>query len=79
MGTWVKANPPEAAARLAPLWKIEPEVILRANAQRSYRVEAVTRAGLSEQQTIADAFRAEGLLPRAVDASGLGIWTPQAR
>ncbi|SDA22379.1 sulfonate transport system substrate-binding protein [Methylobacterium sp. UNC378MF] len=78
-GNWVKANPAEAAARLAPLWKIEPEVILRANERRSYRVEAVTRAGLSEQQKIADAFRAEGLLPRAVDTSTLGIWAPQGR
>ncbi|XYD10758.1 aliphatic sulfonate ABC transporter substrate-binding protein [Methylobacterium sp. NMS12] len=78
-GNWVKANPAEAAARLAPLWKIEPEVVLRANARRSYRVEPVTRAGLSEQQKIADAFRAEGLLPRAVDTAALGIWTPPGR
>jgi sulfonate transport system substrate-binding protein len=78
-GAWVKAQPDEAAARLALLWKIEPEVILRANARRSYRVEPVTRAGLSEQQTIADTFRAEGLLPRPVDASALAIWEPPAR
>ncbi|MCJ2092980.1 aliphatic sulfonate ABC transporter substrate-binding protein [Methylobacterium sp. J-072] len=78
-GAWVKAQPAEAAALLAPLWKIEPEVILRANARRSYRVEPVTRAGLSEQQKIADAFKAEGLLPRPVDASALGIWAPPAR
>ena len=78
-GAWVKANPDEAAARLAPLWKIEPDVIRLANGRRSYRVEPVVRAGLSEQQTIADAFRAEGLLPRAVDTAGLGIWQPAAR
>ncbi|SFM45390.1 aliphatic sulfonate ABC transporter substrate-binding protein [Methylobacterium pseudosasicola] len=78
-GAWVKAQPGEAAALLAPLWKIEPDVILRANARRSYRVEPVTRAGLSEQQKIADAFKAEGLLPRPVDASALGIWEPPAR
>ncbi|MCJ2139885.1 aliphatic sulfonate ABC transporter substrate-binding protein [Methylobacterium sp. E-066] len=78
-GAWVKAQPAEAAARLAPLWKIEPDVILRANARRSYRVEPVTRAGLSEQQKIADAFKTEGLLPRPVDASALGIWAPPAR
>ncbi|MCJ2121928.1 aliphatic sulfonate ABC transporter substrate-binding protein [Methylobacterium sp. J-077] len=78
-GAWVKAQPADAAALLAPFWKIEPEVILRANARRSYRVEPVTRAALSEQQTIADAFRAEGLLPRPVDASALGIWEPPAR
>ena len=78
-GTWVKANPAEAAARLAPLWKIEADVIQRANARRSYRVEPVARAGLSEQQTIADAFRAEGLLPRSVDTASLGIWAPPTR
>ncbi|KNY19420.1 aliphatic sulfonate ABC transporter substrate-binding protein [Methylobacterium sp. ARG-1] len=78
-GAWVKAQPEEAAARLTPLWKIEPEVILRANARRSYQVEPVTRAGLSEQQKIADTFRAEGLLPRPVDASALAIWEPPAR
>ncbi|GJE61071.1 aliphatic sulfonate ABC transporter substrate-binding protein [Methylobacterium trifolii] len=78
-GTWVKAEPEAAAARLSPLWKIETDVIVRANARRSYRVEPVTRAGLGEQQTIADAFRSEGLLPRPMDASALGIWQPPAR
>lgn len=75
-GAWVKANPAEAAKRLAPLWKIDADVIEQANARRSYRVEPVTRDALSEQQTIADAFRAERLMPRAVDTSALGIWTP---
>nr|WP_238179239.1 aliphatic sulfonate ABC transporter substrate-binding protein [Methylobacterium dankookense] len=78
-GAWVKANPAEAAARLAPLWKIEADVIERANARRSYKVEPVTRDGLSEQQTIADAFRSEGLLPRTVDTAALGIWGPPIR
>jgi sulfonate transport system substrate-binding protein len=78
-GTWVKANPAEAARRLAPLWKIETDIIEQANARRSYRVESVTRDALSEQQSIADAFRAESLLPRAIDTSELGIWTAPAR
>ena len=77
-GAWVKANPEAAAARLAPLWKIDADVIVRANERRSYRVEAVTRTGLSEQQTIADAFRSEGLLPRPIDTATLGIWQPPA-
>ena len=75
-GAWVKANPDAAATRLGELWKLEAGIVRQANARRSYAVEAVTRAGLSEQQTIADAFRAEGLLPRPVDASALGIWVP---
>lgn len=75
-GAWVKANPKAAAARLGALWKLDPVIVLQANRRRSYAVEPVTRAGLSEQQTTADAFRAEGLLPRAVDASALPIWAP---
>ncbi|AWN38333.1 aliphatic sulfonate ABC transporter substrate-binding protein [Methylobacterium radiodurans] len=78
-GAWVKANSAEAAARLSPLWRLEPDIVVTANAHRSYRVEPVTREGLSEQQTIADAFRAEGLLPRSVDTTALGIWAPPVR
>lgn len=78
-GTWVKANPEAAAERLAALWKIEAPIVLKANARRTYRVEPVTRDALAEQQTIADAFRAEGLLPRAVDAAALPVWAPPTR
>lgn len=78
-GEWVKANPDEAATRLSALWKIEADIVKRANERRSYRVEPVTRDGLAEQQRIADAFRAEGLLPRAVDASALAVWEPPTR
>ncbi|GJE55833.1 MULTISPECIES: aliphatic sulfonate ABC transporter substrate-binding protein [Methylobacterium] len=78
-GDWVKAHPDEAATRLATLWKIEPAVIRQANERRSYKVEPITRDGLSEQQKIADAFRAEGLLPRAVDTTTAPIWEPPVR
>ena len=78
-GEWVKANPEEASQRLAILWKIEPAIIRQANERRSYRVAPVTREGLSEQQKIADAFRAEGLLPRPVDAAALPVWEPPTR
>jgi sulfonate transport system substrate-binding protein len=37
----------------------------------------VTVTGLSEQQRIADAFLAEGLIPKKVDTSGVKIWTPK--
>ncbi len=78
-GAWVKANPEAAAERLAALWKIDAPVVLKANARRTYRVEPVTRDALAEQQTIADAFRAEGLLPRPVDAAALPVWAPPTR
>ena len=37
----------------------------------------VTPPGLSEQQRIADAFFAEGLLPIKVNAGDAKIWTPK--
>lgn len=75
-GKWVKANPKDAATQLASLWGIEAAIVEEANSHRSYRVGAVTKAGLSEQQRIADAFLAEGLLPLKVNAGDVKIWSP---
>jgi len=77
-GLWVKQNPQPAADILAGLWGIDAPTVIEANSHRSYKVDAVTLAGLSEQQTIADAFFAEGLLPRKVDADDVTLWRPQA-
>ncbi|WP_349569768.1 aliphatic sulfonate ABC transporter substrate-binding protein [Azotobacter salinestris] len=77
-GDWLRANPREAARILAPLWgNLAPEIVEQANARRSYRVRPVQVESLAEQQKIADAFFAEGLLPRRVDAHDLSIWQPQ--
>ncbi|GAB3480730.1 aliphatic sulfonate ABC transporter substrate-binding protein [Azotobacter salinestris] len=77
-GDWLRANPREAARILAPLWgNLAPEIVEQANARRSYRVRPVQVESLAEQQKIADAFFAEGLLPRRVDARDLSIWQPQ--
>ena len=78
-GAWVKANPKDAAEQLAALWKIEASIIETGNARRSYKVGAVTREGLSEQKKIADAFLADGLLPKKVDASQVAIWQPASQ
>lgn len=75
-GDWVKASPKQAAEQLAALWKIEAAIVETGNNRRSYRVGSVTREGLAEQQKIADAFLAERLLPRQVDASAAAIWQP---
>jgi sulfonate transport system substrate-binding protein len=68
-GVWVKQNPTDAAKLLAPIWGIPEAVVATANGRRSYDVRAVTPTDLGEQQTIADVFFAEGLLPRAVKAA----------
>jgi len=76
-GDWVKHNPRDAAQVLGPLWgNLDVETVEAANAHRSYQVQPVKADQLGEQQKIADAFFAEGLLPRAVDAKDVDIWTP---
>lgn len=78
-GDWVKANPKEAAEKLAALWKIDAAIVEMGNGRRSYRVGAVTREGLSEQQKIADVFFAEKVLPKEIDASQAAIWQPASQ
>lgn len=72
---WLRANPAEAAKVLSPLWgNLDPAIVEKANSRRSYQVQRVERASLNEQQKIADAFVAEGLLPKAVDALDVAVW-----
>lgn len=75
-GEWVKKNPDEAAQVLAPVWGLKPEVVTLANSRRSYDVRAVETANLGEVQKIADAFFAEGALPKNIVASDAQIWSP---
>jgi len=78
-GDWLRANPAEAARILGPLWgNLDPAIVEQANGRRSYRVRPVEPDGLGEQQKIADAFFAEGLLPRAVDTRAVATWQPEA-
>ncbi|RON52657.1 aliphatic sulfonate ABC transporter substrate-binding protein [Pseudomonas frederiksbergensis] len=76
-GDWIKHNPRDAAQVLGPLWgNLDVETVETANAHRSYQVQPVKADQLGEQQKIADAFFAEGLLPKAVDAKDVEIWKP---
>jgi sulfonate transport system substrate-binding protein len=76
-GVWVKKNPEEAARVLSPIWGgIAPSVIEIVNKRRSYAVKPVTKAGLWEQQAIADTFLEAGLIPKKLDAADLRIWSP---
>jgi sulfonate transport system substrate-binding protein len=78
-GDWLRANPAEAARILGPLWgNLDPAIVEQANGRRSYQVRPVEPDGLGEQQKIADAFFAEGLLPRAVDTHAVATWQPEA-
>jgi sulfonate transport system substrate-binding protein len=76
-GGWIKSNPRDAALVLGPLWgNLDVATVEAANAHRSYNVQAVNANQLGEQQKIADAFFAAGLLPKAVDAKDVDIWKP---
>ena len=77
-GRWVKQNPKEAAALLAPVWGLDAETIEQANGRRSYAVRPAVRERLAEQQKIADTFFAEKLLPKKIDALDIGLFKPDA-
>ncbi|WP_256594388.1 aliphatic sulfonate ABC transporter substrate-binding protein [Pseudomonas sp. RIT411] len=78
-GQWVKQHPAEAARILGPQWgRLDEATVELANRRRTYDVQPVSRAALGEQQRIADAFQAAKLLPTAVDASAVDLWTPSA-
>jgi sulfonate transport system substrate-binding protein len=77
-GKWVKQSPKEAAALLAPVWGIDAAIVERANSRRSYAVRAVAPDLLTEQQRIADAFFAEKLLPKKLDALDVAVFKPRA-
>ncbi|CAG4903617.1 aliphatic sulfonate ABC transporter substrate-binding protein [Paraburkholderia saeva] len=79
-GRWVKAHPQEAAQILGPLWgNIPTPTVELANSRRSYEIVPVRRDQLGEQQRIADTYRAAGLIPNALRATDIRIWTPTAK
>ncbi|SCX67177.1 sulfonate transport system substrate-binding protein [Variovorax sp. EL159] len=77
-GQWVKQNPKEAAVLLAPVWGLDAATIEQVNSRRSYAVRPVVAEGLAEQQRIANAFFAEKLLPRKIDALNVALFKPGA-
>ncbi|VVD63425.1 aliphatic sulfonate ABC transporter substrate-binding protein [Pandoraea iniqua] len=77
-GQWVRTNPREAAAQLAPVWGLDAAIVEAANRRRSYDVQPVVREAIAEQQRIADVFTQAGLLPKRIDAADATIWQAPA-
>ena len=73
-GKWVKRSPAQAAAVLAPVWGLDAATVEEADSHRSYDVRAVTPESLKEEQKIADAFFAQGLLPKKVDVTAAPVF-----
>ena len=78
-GEWLLAHQQQAANLLAPVWGLDASTIARANARRSYLVRAVTAQHFGEQQTIADTFFDNGLLPAKIDTKEALSWDFQAK
>ncbi len=76
-GRWVNAEPKAAAALLSKLWGIDAETVEQALKNRTHKIGTVTKAGLGEQQKIADSFVSEGVLPKRIDTADVTIWTPK--
>ncbi|XHS78760.1 sulfonate ABC transporter substrate-binding protein [Burkholderiaceae bacterium UC74_6] len=61
---WIKKNITQAAAAIAPLQGLEPEVVERALQRYQFGVKPLSTSVAAEQQKIADAFLGLGLIPR---------------
>ena len=77
-GVWVKQSPKDAATLLAGIWGLDAPTVEQANGRRSYAVRPVVAGALGEQQRIADAFFAEKLLPKKVNALDVALFKPAA-
>jgi sulfonate transport system substrate-binding protein len=75
-GEWIKKNPGPAAEWHAPVIGLDAATVEAANLRRSYRVQPLDAAALSEQQRIADAFTQAQILPRRVQISDSPVWLP---
>jgi sulfonate transport system substrate-binding protein len=75
-GLWVKPNPKEAAAVRAPLWGLDFAAVALTNSRLSHEVRPVVIDALKEQQSIADVFYSEGMLPKKINASSVVLRKP---
>jgi sulfonate transport system substrate-binding protein len=62
----LKANVKAAAAVIAPLQGLEPEVVEKSLARYQFGVKPLTPGVAAEQQKIADTFHALGLIPKPI-------------
>lgn len=62
----LKANVKAAAAVIAPLQGLEPEVVEKSLTRYQFGVKPLTAAVAAEQQKIADTFHAQGLIPKPI-------------
>lgn len=64
--SWLKSNIKAAAAVIAPLQGLAPEVVEKSLTRYQFGVQPLTPAVAAEQQKIADTFHALGLIPKPI-------------
>ncbi len=65
-GQWLKANLKQAASIIAPLQGLDPAVVELSLQRYQFGVQPLTPTVAAEQQKIADAFLALGLIPKPI-------------
>jgi sulfonate transport system substrate-binding protein len=68
-GQWLKANLKAAAAIIAPQQGLDVDVVEKSLVRYQFGVKPLTPAVAAEQQKIADAFHALGLIPKPIRIS----------
>ena len=76
-GEWAEANRPEVVKLVAPILKIDPEILTVISGRASYRLRAITPQVLEEQQKIADLFTQEKVIPKKIDIKDAALTTEQ--
>ena len=67
-----------AARGIKNIWGNVPvDVVETVNSRRSYQVLRVEKSDLGDQQRIADTFYEAKLIPKAIDATSVKLWTPR--
>jgi len=72
-GAWAVANPQAAAQLLAPPLGLPVAVVEAWQRRARYGVQRIDAAVIASQQTIADAFFQQHLIPRKIDIAG-AVW-----
>ncbi|RTL19079.1 MAG: aliphatic sulfonate ABC transporter substrate-binding protein [Burkholderiales bacterium] len=65
-GAWATANPEAVARTISPLLGLPPEVVLAMQRRARFGAQLLTPAIAADQQKVADAFAAQGLIPKPV-------------
>lgn len=65
-GAWATANPEAASRLVAPLLGLNLDVVLAMHRRARFGAVPVTEAIAADQQRVADAFHAQGLIPKPI-------------